>query len=154
MNKFFEAKVEYHAAFVKTTDFWLKIQEKGTMGQSNSQQSPGPTAQSKPQQSPEPTAQSKWESFFKDHRDLVCADVPRVFARELIGLETFGYKPEFNENGLCFWCNNSGKASQADCEKYLNALRDAGFGPDRDRSKILETISNYLFLKPNVFKLS
>ena len=73
--------------------------------------------------------------------------VPRVFVRELIGLKTFGYKPEFNEFQLGFACGDTGKADGASLYKYLDALSAHSFHEPK-RDPLLATVGEFLFGDP------
>jgi hypothetical protein len=88
--------------------------------------------------------QQKWKRYLIANPEVLwhgTFNVPRVFARELIGLKTFGYAPDFAE-GLGFG-RRSG-AGNADFSQYLMGLAQAGF-PAKDEARILSSISAFLF---------
>jgi hypothetical protein len=68
-------------------------------------------------------------------------NVPRILARELIGLQTFGYRPHFFNEQLSFGAKRSDNAT---FKTYLDALVAAGLA-GRDRTVVLETLSVFLF---------
>lgn len=72
---------------------------------------------------------------------------PRVFARELLGLQMFGYRPVFTEQELGFVYR--GKKQEPTFENYLKGLRDVNFH-QRDRVAVIQSISNYLFDDANL----
>jgi hypothetical protein len=81
-------------------------------------------------QSERPLVAFQWKKFFQNHIDLLWGSwgAPRVFSRELIGLATFGYKPEFTSHQLGFSCRDRGRAQGATFVDYLDALSEARFG--------------------------
>ena len=89
--------------------------------------------------------QQRWKDYLVAHPDVIWrGGIPRVFARELIGLKTFGYAPRFTSSELGFVCQDSGAASTADFEQYLNALGVVGFHRS-DRESVLSSIAGFLF---------
>lgn len=106
------------------------------------------------------TAQLDWVAFFRTYPQIVWpvgSPVPRVFARELLGLLHFGYQPHFHELGLFFTCGDAVKASAATFDAYQNFLRSPASGPfnhgggasgaysPADKQRILTKIYQYLF---------
>jgi hypothetical protein len=86
----------------------------------------------------------KWQSYFRAHPDAVwdaTLQVPRILARELIGLKTFGYRPQFSHEQLSFSARQSEGAT---FKTYLDALVAAGI-TRRNRAVVLETLSLFLF---------
>jgi hypothetical protein len=69
---------------------------------------------------------------------------PRVFTRELLGLHFFGYKSDFSWHQLGFYAG-AGKRMPPDFRTYLEKLREVGFHSPSNQTKIMETISMYLF---------
>jgi hypothetical protein len=69
---------------------------------------------------------------------------PRVFTREILGLNFFGYVPEFSWHQLGFR-PGSGRRERPDFRTYLRKLRDVGFQAPANQAAIMETISTYLF---------
>lgn len=105
-------------------------------------------------------AKQDWLSFFRKYPQIVWAPdspVPRVFARELLGLKRFGYKPHFHELGLFFTCDDKAAASGATFDQYQTFLAHADSGPFNhglgaggaytalNRTRILGVIHEYLF---------
>ena len=90
------------------------------------------------------TPKDKWRSYFSAHPDAVwdtTRQVPRILARELIGLKTFGYRPQFFPEQLSFSTTQSDGAT---FKTYLDALVAAGI-TSRNRTAVLETLSLFLF---------
>ena len=96
-----------------------------------------------------------WKAFLQDNLGMLFDDGrrnPRVLARELIGLSTFGYQPEFSWHQLGFSRKNV-KASRAydpTFGRYLDALTDADFRK-KDRTRILSVLGEFLFEDPTCF---
>ena len=88
-----------------------------------------------------------WLQYFRENPIMFWdgnTKKPRVFVREMIGLEAFGYQPDFSEaGGLIFQCKDKGKAAQASLLSYLDALRPAASNA-RGRNFGLETEANIL----------
>ena len=90
------------------------------------------------------TPKEQWQSYFRTHTDAVwdtTRQVPRILARELIGLKTFGYRPQFFQEQLSFGARQSDGAT---FKTYLDALVAAGI-TSRNRPIVLETLSLFLF---------
>jgi hypothetical protein len=91
------------------------------------------------------TYKEAWKRYLKATPDVLwnaAYQVPRVFARELMGLKTFGYVPVFNFGGLGFYGTSSG--TSADFVQYLTALDNAGFSKVV-REKIVAAVAEFLF---------
>ena len=89
-----------------------------------------------------------WRSFFHANPGVFwdsTAKIPRVLARELIGLMTFGYEPVLSPYQLSFLPKQG--APTADFNQYLNVLRQAGYFA-RDETALLHRISQFLFGSP------
>ncbi len=87
----------------------------------------------------------RWKDYLTQHPDVIWrGSNPRVFARELIGLKTFGYAPHFTSTELGFSCHDPGRAAMASFEEYLDALSAVGIHR-RDRENVLASISEFLF---------
>lgn len=89
--------------------------------------------------------QQKWRAYLREKPEILWnsqVNCPRVFARELIGLKTFGYVPEFTSEQLGFRPGSG--AAQADFRQYLTALDQAGF-PAKDKARVLSSVSTFLF---------
>jgi hypothetical protein len=95
-------------------------------------------------------AKDKWMGFFRAHPELLWAKpgVPRILARELIGLKTFGYRPAFFTQQLSFY---SDQAANANFVSYLRAVEAAGFRSG-DANRVLTAISEFLFDRPDAFR--
>lgn len=93
----------------------------------------------------------KWKSWFQRTPQILFETWgPRVFAREAVGLMTFGYQPVFTNHELGFRCVDTSAARGATFRQYLNALSAIQFhlGPG-GRTTVLTALSNYLFGEPN-----
>jgi hypothetical protein len=98
---------------------------------------------------PDPVKQ-KWRSYFRATPTVFWAAWgPRVFAREVIGMKTFGYRPIFTKYELAFECVDRGKAMGATFTQYIDALNAVGFGA-YDRKATMGLISEYLFGKRGI----
>lgn len=95
-------------------------------------------------------AKKMWLKFFREVDSVLWNErdkVPRVFARELMGLKTFGYKPVFTEHEIGFIYNRGGQPPTF--ENYLNALNEANFQTRDKRDVNLRPISEFLFGDPH-----
>jgi len=93
----------------------------------------------------------KWKAYLKATPSVLWNlqfNAPRVFAREVMGMKAFGYRPVFSPHELGFACVDPGKASGATHTRYLDALAGAGFSV-RDKPQILGSNSTYLFGAPH-----
>jgi hypothetical protein len=89
-----------------------------------------------------------WREFFR--RNPVSFwnsqySVPRVFAREVLGLAAFGYEPEFSKVQLSFHLTNKGASDAASLDKYCEALRKAKMTPVADKAAVIQAIANFVF---------
>ena len=90
------------------------------------------------------SCQEKWKRYILEHSNFWAGGYARVFARELIGLKTFGYTAVFETVELGF--------TPGICkvpmtfESYLNALKAVQFRRN-DRSSINSALSELLFGK-------
>jgi hypothetical protein len=99
-------------------------------------------------------ARDAWQTFFRQTQNQTMfwdprKGKPRVFVREMIGLEAFGYVAEFDDtNGITFTCKDSRKAAEASLKKYIGALKpanNAAAGGGRgSRDFTLETEANVI----------
>ena len=99
------------------------------------------------------TPKERWQSYFRTHQEAVwdtTRQVPRILARELIGLKTFGYRPQFFLEQLSFSATQSDGAT---FKTYLDALVAAGI-TSRNRTVVLETLSQFLFGNAQAFSVS
>ena len=99
------------------------------------------------------TPVEKWQSYFRANQDAVwdsTRQVPRILARELIGLKTFGYRPQFFLEQLSFSATQSDGAT---FKTYLDALVAAGI-TSGNRPVVLETLSLFLFGNAQAFSVS
>jgi hypothetical protein len=88
--------------------------------------------------------EQKWKLYLITHPEVLWNSafrIPRVFARELVGLQAFGYAPDFNYGGIGF--RKAGRGPE-DFSTYLTALTGAGF-LNADKARITSTISAFLF---------
>jgi hypothetical protein len=92
----------------------------------------------------------RWEDFFRANKQMVWSGFPRVFARELVGLKAFGYRPHFTDKQLSFGAGGAGSSASASFLGYLNAVGNGGVSP-ADSGKLLAGISDYLFDRPDAF---
>jgi hypothetical protein len=93
-----------------------------------------------------------WRDFFHAHPTVFwdsTAKIPRVLARELIGLMTFGYEPVLSPHQLTFQ-PRSGASVSASFGPYLQALRQSGYFA-HDEKALRARISQYLFGHPEAF---
>jgi hypothetical protein len=90
------------------------------------------------------TPAQKWQAFIKKHPETFWDDknhLPRVLSRELIGLKTFGYRPEFSVHQLSFRPTGSGDATFI---RYLEALAAGGY-TGKDRVRMFDALALFLF---------
>ena len=86
-----------------------------------------------------------WKQYLIGRGNFWGGGFVRVFARELIGLNAFGYKPVFSKIGVAFeWSDPSG---MPDFVKYLDALEAAGFSKN-DSAAINAALGRFLFNDP------
>jgi len=92
----------------------------------------------------EPDPRRRWLEYLLHHPEVLWqGGIPRVFARELLGLKRFGYLPVFTMTELGFVCRNS-SCGNADFEQYLDTLYHVNF-QGNDRQGVLGAIGDYLF---------
>lgn len=91
-------------------------------------------------------AKEKWKAYFQANPSVFWGSwgAPRVFAREVIGMKTFGYKPVYTMHELAFDCVDPGRAMGATFAQYLDALSAVNFGAP-NRADIMGAISEYMF---------
>jgi hypothetical protein len=131
---------DFHLALQDFHQFDLELQQR--------RQAFGPAA---PQYAAAPARgpeyyQQKWKLYLIANPEVLWNSkfgIPRIFARELMGLKTFGYTPAFTAAELGFVPRYSG-AGRADFEQYLLALGKVGF-PAKNKARILSAISEFLF---------
>jgi hypothetical protein len=70
--------------------------------------------------------------------------IPRVFARETLGLMFFGYRPVFTSQELGFECVNKSAAAGATFTNYTAKLREVEYDKN-NQVKIMGAISTFLF---------
>lgn len=94
-----------------------------------------------------------WRQFFMDHQHLLWDStiglngIPRVLARELIGLMTFGYEARPTAEQLSFVPKRAANPLTASFRAYMEALRQAGYFTN-NRTQLLSRISHFLFGHP------
>lgn len=90
----------------------------------------------------ETRARVKWQAYFKtEYRALWENGFPRMFARELLGLQLFGYEPVFDEDQITF---QRVHASTVTFRSYLECLRRVGFHMNSEK-QIIGEIAFFLF---------
>jgi hypothetical protein len=97
------------------------------------------------------TAQEKWQHFFQTNKISFWdhgRQIPRVFARECMGLKAAGYRPTFSEHGLVF---SGGSGIGLDFDKYLKIITTSGL-TDKDLNRVMKHISEFLFNDPEALK--
>jgi hypothetical protein len=97
------------------------------------------------------TPKEKWMGFFKAHPEMFwdrTLNNPRVLARELIGLKTFGYTAEFFPEQLSFRKTSGGYPT---FKNYLNALASANCRPGNS-AELLRYISRFVFDREDAFE--
>lgn len=97
------------------------------------------------------STKDKWIGFFKAHPELLwdkALDNPRVLARELIGLQAFGYAAEFSAVQLSFCRTSTGYPT---FRGYQNALASANCRPGNS-TEVLRNISRFLFSRDDTFR--
>lgn len=89
--------------------------------------------------------QSNWNSFFRKQPQMIWAGAnPRVFARELLALKFYGYKPIYSKLGLAFAPRLGTQIGSPGFRSYTNALRNIGFFAN-DKPRVMGAISEFLF---------
>jgi hypothetical protein len=91
-----------------------------------------------------------WQEFFLHRPYLIWSDgKPRVFARELLGLAAFNYKAAPIGAQLSFDCPDPhAHGHRKTFANYLQALNAAKFTKPTSKTVVIETISKFLFGKP------
>lgn len=77
-------------------------------------------------------------------RPAVNTGLPRVLLRELLGLQAFGYKPQFDRQQLAFECKNKAVSDGASLSGYLAALKQRRF-EDNDKATLIPAMAEFLF---------
>jgi hypothetical protein len=96
------------------------------------------------------TAREKWNYFFNETPTTFWNNgVPRVFARECIGLKLAGYRPHFSEFALVF---SGAGGMRLDFSQYLQGVTNAGLTGGSKAAAISE-ISTFLFNDPGALKI-
>ena len=88
-----------------------------------------------------------WRQFFHHNQQMIYDPkfgIPRVFARELMGLATFGYRPEFTMHQLGFY-PTPGTPADPTFKAYVEALNSKEFHHKTNRQQIVEAVSEFLF---------
>jgi hypothetical protein len=94
-----------------------------------------------------------WRHFIQCNMSVLMDNskhIPRVLARELIGLMAFGYEAQPMEQQLSF--APTGNVDSASFKVYHDSLRRAGYY-DVEFQKMLSTISNYIFKHPEALRV-
>jgi hypothetical protein len=88
---------------------------------------------------------SKWLTFLRQQPQILWrGGVPRVFARELIALKTFGYEPDFSKLGLGFQPPAVTSTEEISFTNYILKLDNLRFH-ENDKPRVLGAISEFLF---------
>jgi hypothetical protein len=91
--------------------------------------------------------QEKWKLYIVKHSNFWSADgTVRVFAREVIGLKTFGYSPVFTKQNVGFTCY--APRGYATFSAYLNGLVAVNFSRN-DSATINAALGEFLFKDSN-----
>jgi hypothetical protein len=93
-----------------------------------------------------PWALQVWRQFFQQNQAVLwdsTRHVPRVLARELIGLKTFGYQAQPGPHQLSFGASQA--AGNAAFGPYLAALRSSGYFSPGGQPALLASLSHFLF---------
>jgi hypothetical protein len=88
-----------------------------------------------------------WRDYFLQQLGLLWdtrAHIPRVLAREIIGLRAFGYRPQLLAHQLSFQPPEH-VHGMADFVQYRHALHEAGYYVPHKSDGLLATLSHYLF---------
>lgn len=95
-----------------------------------------------------------WLAWFNDNPQYLFETWgPRVLVRELIGLMTFGYKPNFSLQELGFYCADTGAAEQATITRYFEALNSCQFHQGSGgKTEVLKKLSDWLFGRENALR--
>lgn len=91
-----------------------------------------------------------WRDYFLQRLDLLwdsSALIPRVLAREIIGLKAFGYRPRLLAHQLSFQPPEPWHG-WADFLQYRHALHEAGYYARHKHDGVLASLSQYLFDRP------
>lgn len=88
---------------------------------------------------------SNWLTFLRRQPQMIWrGGNPRVFARELLALKFFGYRPEYSRAHLAFAPGWGPSIGPPTFRRYTHALRDLGFFAN-DKSSVMGAISEFLF---------
>jgi hypothetical protein len=100
--------------------------------------------------------EAAWLQWFRDNPQYLYESWgPRVLTRELIGLMTFGYTPEFTRQELAFSCGNAALSASATIDAYSSALNTLGFHQGNDvaaKARVLKALSTWLFGQPDALQ--
>jgi hypothetical protein len=88
----------------------------------------------------------RWKQYLLGRGNFWAGGFVRVFARELIGLNAFGYKPVFSSIGVGF--ERHDLSGSPDFLAYLDALKAAGFSTS-DSAAINAALGRFLFDDPS-----
>ena len=88
---------------------------------------------------------SGWITFFRQQSQMIWrGNNPRVFARELLALKFFGYKPVFSKMGLTFAPGLGSRIGPPGFTIYTRALKDLEFFQN-NKPRVMGAISEFLF---------
>lgn len=90
-----------------------------------------------------------WRAFFQTKQYLLWdRGYPRVFVRELLGLQKFGYKAAPTAINLSFDYSDEAIAKGATFKAYCQHLKDTGFYANK-RQDVLRILAKFLFGESN-----
>ena len=90
-----------------------------------------------------------WRAFFQTKQYLLWdRGYPRVFVRELLGLQKFGYQAAPTAINLSFDVSDEAIAKGATFKAYCQHLKDSGFYANK-RQDVLRIIARFLFGESN-----
>jgi hypothetical protein len=99
-----------------------------------------------------PFALQVWRQFFQQHQSVLWDGprrIPRVLAREMIGLMTMGYEARPLAQQLSFVPGGAGGGARAAFGPYLETLRGSGYFSAAGQPALLARISQFLFGRPD-----
>jgi len=89
--------------------------------------------------------EKNWHTFFRKQPQMIWSgSFPRVFARELLALKFFGYKPVYSKMGLAFAPKRGTSIGPPGFQTYTRELRKIGFF-NNNKQQVMGHISKFLF---------
>lgn len=100
----------------------------------------------------EQSSRGLWQIFFNEKSKVLWRKgIPRVFARELLGLHFFGYRPSFDHTQITF--SQVSQPASTTFSDYLERLREVGYGAPYKRG-IGRVVSEFLFNDRDALKVN